>query len=169
MARSGKPGSRSRDAWWARRATAPDAFILGDGSFVHRSTADDPVVWASDADFSDAWLAESRAGQRGPAREFLWSACLRPPPGLVSALVALARAAGEDEDLLGAVGAGPLEDVIDSAGRDAGLLEEIERAARQEPAFRIALRSVWIGDGVPPTVRERLVRFGARDLTSLAQ
>jgi hypothetical protein len=124
-------------------------------------TLDDVTVrWGSGADLAGDWLAESRAGEVGPAHDFLWSACSEAPDGIVAVLVALARAAGEDEEM---VGAGPLEDLIVRASEDARLLDAIERAARQEPAVRAAMRMVWMGSGVASNVKQRFAKYGARD------
>jgi hypothetical protein len=48
-----------------------------------------------------------------------------------------------------AVGAGPLEDLLHEHGEQ--LIDEVERRARQEPAFAHALRSVWLEHGALPT------------------
>ncbi|GAA0273405.1 DUF6869 domain-containing protein [Cryptosporangium japonicum] len=150
----------------------PHVRILGDGScelltWLDYATLEDVTVrWESAADLAGDWLIETRAGTPGPAFSFLWSACHQPLDGIVSVLVALANAAGDDEDMLGGLGAGWLEDLIPIAGKVPHLLDELERAARQKPTIRAALGTVWMGADVPPDVRQRFRKYGARDVTA---
>jgi hypothetical protein len=150
--------------------SASDVRILSDGSCelltMDPVTLDDVTVrWATGNDLAIDWLAESRADALGPAHDFLWSACCDPPEGIVPVVVALAEAAGEDMEMLGSVGAGPLEDLVHSASKDARLLDALERAARQEPSVRTAMRTVWMGPDVAPTVKQRLMKYGAQDIS----
>ena len=70
---------------------------------------------------------------------------------LVEALIASAP----DSDAVAVVSAGPLEELVYDHG--AALVGEIERRARQDPAFGKALRSVWLDNGaLPPEVEARL-------------
>lgn len=148
----------------------PDVRILGDGScellaWLDYGTFEDVSVrWESVAELAVDWLTETRAGAPGPAFSFLWSACHQPLEGVVPVLVALANAAGDDEDMLSGLGAGWLEDLIPTANKVPHLLDELERAARQEPNFRAAMGAVWMGSDVPPDVRQRLLEFGAHDV-----
>lgn len=115
-------------------------------------------MWAAD------WFAEWRSGERGEACEFIQAACDDAIPGVVDALIVLADAAEGDAELLGWVGAGPVEDLVSHSGNGARVLPEVDRAARQSPAFRAALRNVWLGADVSEPVKSRLVEFGARVL-----
>ena len=73
---------------------------------------------------------------------------------LVGALIASAP----DSDAVAVVGAGPLEELV--YGHGAGLVDEIERRARQDPALGEALRSVWLDPGaLPPGVEARLRKW----------
>ncbi|WP_376980978.1 DUF6869 domain-containing protein [Cryptosporangium minutisporangium] len=123
------------------------------------------MTWKSPAAVAEAWVSERRANELGPVWWFLSAVCAEPQPGVVDLVIALAHAAEGDADLVAAVGAGPLENLVHQAGGDAELMNEIERAARQEPAFRAALSCVWMGSDVPTAVKQRLVRFGAINIS----
>ena len=73
---------------------------------------------------------------------------------LVEALITSAP----DADAAAVVGAGPLEELVHDHG--AALVDEIERRARQDPAFAKALRSVWLDRGaLPSEVERRLAKW----------
>lgn len=57
-------------------------------------------------------------------------------------MIVSAEAAGGDAELLGWVGAAPLEDLVSHSGNGLGVLAEVERAARQNSACRTALANV---------------------------
>ena len=87
------------------------------------------------------------------------------PVGAIELLVELAEAAPSPADI-GAVGAGPIEDLIDwhhavlgsADGRP--LVEGLGQAARRSPNFRQALGSVWYdSDEVPDHVRDQIPGF----------
>lgn len=72
----------------------------------------------------------------------------------LDAILVLLRSA-PDSDSVSAVGIGPLEDLLHHHGE--ALVEDLERLARQEPAFGAALRAVWLERGcLPPEVERRL-------------
>ncbi|MEO5710208.1 MAG: DUF6869 domain-containing protein [Nocardioidaceae bacterium] len=74
------------------------------------------------------------------------------------ALIAELMRSAPDADALVLVGAGPLEDLLHEHG--AAVIEEVERLARQEPAFAESLRSVWLEHGaLPLDVEVRLARW----------
>lgn len=80
--------------------------------------------------------------------------------GGVQALELIAKLldAAPTQDAVNLVGAGPLENLVHAHG--AQLLDEIERHARQEPAFAEALRSVWLDQGdLPAEVESRLGKW----------
>ncbi|MFG1927735.1 DUF6869 domain-containing protein [Cryptosporangium sp. NPDC048952] len=141
------------------------AYIAPDGQCEYHPLDDPAVVWQSPDAFAEAWMAERRSDDLGPTWTFLWHACADVQPGVVTVVIALAKAAADDRQLLSEIGAGPLEDLIRHAGNNHELLDEIERAARQEPAFRDALASMWLSSDVPGHVRQRLVPFGVADLS----
>jgi hypothetical protein len=118
-------------------------------------------TWSSVAAWASDWISEWRADEWGDAKEFLAVACDDAVPGVVGALVALAEAADGDNDLIGLVGAGPLENLVSHSGNGLRVLPEVEQAARQSPAFRAALRRVALGDDVPLPVATRLGKLGA--------
>jgi hypothetical protein len=82
----------------------------------------------------------------------LWN----PDPAAAWELVlALVRAA--DDDSLGYVGAGPLEDLVTAHG--VSLIQEIEHEAMIDPRFQACLARVWLSEGeLPPDILERVVR-----------
>lgn len=121
-------------------------------------------TWASVSAWASDWFSEWRAGEHGEASDFLDAACDDAVPGVVDALVVLAEAAEAadgDAELIGWVGAGPLEDLVYHSGNGLRVLDEVERAARQSPAFHDALRRVALGDDVPQPVATRLGGLGA--------
>jgi len=61
------------------------------------------------------------------------------------------------DDLLGYVGAGPLEDTIDIHG--ATLIDKIEERAAQDRRFRFCLGGIYLAAGyLPADVEARLIR-----------
>lgn len=142
------------------------ASIRSDGSCVLVDLIDGHErIWDSVAALAADWIADQREGRIGDAYEFFDAVCGDAGHGVVEALIALSEAADGDEDLLGQVGAGPLEDLVSHSGNGSRVLAEVDRAARQSPSFRAALRSVWLGEGIPQPVKARLVELGAQDIT----
>lgn len=71
--------------------------------------------------------------------------------------VVLALVTMADEETLGYIGAGPLEDLISHFGSE--LVDRIEERGRQDPKFRFCLGAVWLSQGdLPPTVLDRVVQ-----------
>jgi hypothetical protein len=123
------------------------------------------IVWESVARWAVDWFAEWRAKDHGDACDFIGAACDDAVAGVVDALVVLAETAVGDDELAW-VGAGPLEDLMSHSGNGLRVLVDVDRAARQNVAFRAALGNTWLGDDVPPAVRERLAVLGAQALGS---
>jgi hypothetical protein len=71
-------------------------------------------------------------------------------------------AATNDEGVLGLLGAGPLENLIDRTGF--AYLEKIEKAAANSEGFAIALSAVWKGD-IPTDVWQALENVKRRVAT----
>jgi hypothetical protein len=63
----------------------------------------------------------------------------------------------DTDDLLGDVGAGPLEDLI--SNHAPRFVDRIEESARNSPAFKKALSRVWLSEGESPVSR-RLLALG---------
>jgi len=122
------------------------------------------LSWASVDGWAADWFAEWRSGEHGQACDFIQAACDDAVPGVVDALIVLAEAAGGDADLLSWVGAGPLEDLVLHSENGLRALPDVDRAARQNSAFRTALGNVWLRADVPEPVRTRLAELGARVL-----
>jgi hypothetical protein len=146
---------------------ASDAVIRPDGSCSFSGPDEDGSAdWATLADWAVAWIAEWRNHEHGAACEFIDSACSDAIPGVVDALIVLAETADGNAEVLSWVGAGPLEDLVSHTGNGLRVLDEIDTAARQNPAFRRALTGVWLGFDLPDPVRTRLAQYGARDFVA---
>lgn len=120
-------------------------------------------TWPSVAAWASDWITEWRADDFGNSHEFLQAAIDDAVSGVATALVELAEAAGEDDELLRLIGAGPLEDLMYYSGNGLRVLDEVDRAARRSPAFRAALRYVALGAAVPQPVVLRLKGLVALD------
>ncbi len=124
------------------------------------------LSWPTVEQWAAAWFAEQRSEKWAEACEFMNTACDDAVPGVVEALIVVSEMAGCDAQLLGWVGAGPLEDLVSHRGNGLRVLTDVDRAARQNPAFRNALSNVWLGENVPEVVRKRLGELGARDFVA---
>jgi hypothetical protein len=82
------------------------------------------------------------------------------PQDVIPTLVALADAA-PDDDALGYLGAGPVEDLINHHG-SVVVIDRVEGAARRNQRFRTALTGAWYDEYVSPDVCARLRAFGDR-------
>lgn len=122
--------------------------------------------WSTVEEWATAWFAEQRSEKWAGACEFINVACDDAVPGVVDALIVLAETADGDAELLSWVGAGPLEDLVSHSGNGLRVLTDVDRAARQNPAFRNALSNVWLGKDVPEVARKRLAELGARDFVA---
>jgi len=94
----------------------------------------------------DSWAFDEvleRVGLSSAEPEDAWN--------VVLALVTMA-----DDESLGYIGAGPLENLVHQFGTE--LVDRIEDRARQDPRFRFCLGAVWLSEGdLPPAVQERVV------------
>jgi hypothetical protein len=101
--------------------------------------------------------------ERADADHWFWAweevdeAALAASPGIVALLVALAKAAPNDQ-ALAYLGAGPLEDLIRRHGAE--FVDAIDLAAQTSESFRVALRCVWYGADTNEAMVPRLRRFG---------
>ena len=106
-------------------------------------------------DLQQQQSAEARAAQR--AAEHVNDVMAQGGAEAVALIAELLQSAA-DADAVVLVGSGPLEDLLHEHG--AAVIEEVERLARQEPAFAEALRSVWLEHrALPPSVEARLARW----------
>jgi len=123
------------------------------------------LVWESVSQWAAEWFPEWRATSTATlATSFIRAACDDAVAGVVDdALVMLAETADGDEELAW-VGAGPLEDLVSHSGNGLRVLADVERAARQNAAFRAALNNTCLGSDVSDVVRGRLAGLGARVL-----
>ena len=100
--------------------------------------------------------------ERLDAEKWAWAwdevaeAVLEPSANTFDMLMALVGSAADDE-ALAYLGAGPLENLINSHGHQ--FAEQVEESARRDPLFRKALANVQLSSNVPAAVRERLARF----------
>jgi hypothetical protein len=146
-----------------------DARVLPDGGCELVSSDEAVVSWTSPDEWADAWITEWLRDRRGPASEFVAVLTRTAAPGVVDVLTALARRAGGDPEILGWIGAGPLEDLVSHSGHGADVIDEVARVAHEDPALHRALAHVWLGDQVPEPARTRLTQLGARHLTTGVQ
>ncbi len=70
-------------------------------------------------------------------------------------LLALIEAAADDDDMIGRVGAGPLENFVSN---DPSAVRWLEQQCRHNERLRDALASAWFDDSVSPEVAQRLKR-----------
>jgi hypothetical protein len=77
--------------------------------------------------------------------------------GAMQLLVDLAHGAPAGDDPLCELGAGPLEDLLRLHPNS--FVDQVEEAARIDPAVRRALRCVWFGPDMTPVQIERLQRI----------
>jgi hypothetical protein len=146
--------------------TGSDASFGADGSCrLTNDVLGTEAAWTSVEEWAAAWFAEWRGNEHGAACDFIDAAGDDAVPGVVEALVVLAESAGGDEQVLSWIGAGPLENLVSHSGNGLLVLADVDRAARQNIAFRAALRTVWLGSDVPEPVRVRLTELGATDLS----
>lgn len=100
--------------------------------------------------------------ERLAADQWAWAwdevegAVMEPSANTLEMLMALAQTAA-DEEALAYLGAGPLEDLINSHGVQ--FVQQIEESARRDPMFRKAVAHVQLSSNVPASVRQRLARF----------
>jgi len=123
-------------------------------------------TWTSLSALATDWLSEWRAGESGPAGDFVHAACDGGVPGVVDVLVALAEMADRNADESGWVGAGPIEDLLLYSDHGLRVVDEVAGAAKQRPAFRAALDFAIL----PHEIGVRLAKLGvqARLLKPLA-
>jgi uncharacterized protein DUF6869 len=107
-------------------------------------------------------LSTGSRQERSDADKWAWAwddvegAVMEPSANTFEMLMALVESAADD-DALAYIGAGPLEDLINSHGvQFAG---QIEESARRVPKFRTALAHVHLSSNVSASVRERLARI----------
>ncbi len=92
------------------------------------------------------------------AFETLDNMCRDNPEEAWLIVVALVAAA-DPEDLLGDIGAGPLEDLLSEHG--AAFVERAEAAARTNPRFAKALSNVWLSEK-DSEAAQRLLAIGCQ-------
>ena len=82
------------------------------------------------------------------------------PDGAWQIVVELVARAS-DEDTLGFVAAGALEDLI--CAHPVAVIDRVENRARQDPRFRKAVARVWGWTRIPKNIRARLDRLVAEE------
>jgi hypothetical protein len=138
------------------------AEIDGRGRVVFDHVAHDE--WPSLEVLATAYWAWVRSTDRHKASEMSAWHCVHEfmaaaSPHAIEVIQVLIDRANPDE--LVHIGAGPLETLLSHAGHGRQFVDEIERRARQQPTFRTAVASVWLGADVPQDVRTRLAALGA--------
>ena len=103
----------------------------------------------------NAWLTYQKNWWAFEALMKLW---LGSPDEALDVIINLARSADDDE-LVEAVGAGPLEDLIREHG--ASMIDAIETRAKSDLRFRQALSHVWIAkEDATSFVGQRYIALG---------
>lgn len=144
---------------------------VDDGSIFRYSGFDDTVaVWAgADAVAQDWWDDSALRRPHGEwvteAHSLVSDLSQMGQPAIVDIIQALVDQGASDNEL-DFVGAGPLEDLLSHDGHALAFADEVEKRARQQPRFRLALAGVWLSSDVPSEVRDRLGRLGAKILES---
>ncbi|WP_300681459.1 DUF6869 domain-containing protein [Nocardioides sp.] len=158
--------------------TDPRDLVLGDQAvldadgrchLVDSSEGTTLATWPDLGRWAATWLEEDRAGTIGAAYHFACAMTAEPAPWVMQALTVLATAAtGPDAEArqIGMVGAGPLEDLLSHDGHGEAFLDAVLQAVDTCQALAAGLPHVWLGDGAPPHVRQRLAVLGARDLVA---
>jgi hypothetical protein len=158
---------------WSARMAAVNPDISSDGQ-VRWLDIDEAHGWLSLRDLAtDYWRYMHLDAREQESDSMTAWGCVyafvdpedgKPHPRAMDLLQALVDTAAGVNDL-NLIGCGPLESLLSHSGHGEAFVDEVERHARQQPAFRTALGGVWLGRDVSPEVRGRLVRLGARDLS----
>lgn len=85
--------------------------------------------------------------------------CLSSDPGRAWRVTLQLIAAAKTPEALSYIAAGPLEDLLYARGKQ--YIDEVERLARQDPKFRLALRSVYNESESPGGVHDRVIKAAA--------
>ena len=140
------------------------------GTFRYTGFDDTVAVWAGADAVAQDWWSDSPL--RRPCGEWLKQVqslvselSETGHPSTIDIIQALVDQAQSDNEL-DFVGAGPLEDLLSHNGHALAFADEVEKRARQQPRFRLALAGVWLSSDVPSEVRDRLGRLGAKILQS---
>jgi hypothetical protein len=147
------------DEEWAARVEADGRVVYLDGDETERT-------WLTVTDLALEWWADSvprTGGKRG------WRTAAHPAvndlleqgdPAVLTVIDALINEAASDEEL-DYVGASALEDLLCHYGHAAAFVDAVERRARQQARFKLALSGVWLSREVSEDVRQRLGALGA--------
>lgn len=139
---------------------------LGVGISTFTNDDGDEVEVPLDAFLVSAFWSHSAAGL--DSDEYLWAweavhrATTEQVDGVVSLLVAIADAAAGRLEDLAYLGASAFEDLLRYGRRpaSAGILDELDEAARSNENVRLAVRAMWWGDDDDPQTVARFSRFG---------
>jgi hypothetical protein len=99
------------------------------------------------AAFVSAWIASQKA-QPEEKEQYLWAidAMFDIPdktPELAWELILRIYEHDKSPEVLGALTAGPIEDLMEAHGKD--FIERVEGMARNDPLFRNIMSNVWLG------------------------
>jgi hypothetical protein len=140
-----------------------DAVIDAKGVCSLTDWDDAHIEWPSvGALAAQYWADHGRDSEAsyGPAQHFVNDLADAGDPAVMGVLQALVDSAASDGEL-DYVGAGPLEDLLSHSGHGAAFVDEVERRARQDRRFRVAVSGLWLNTDVPEDVRTRLAVYGA--------
>ena len=122
------------DAYWQH-------YLLSNSAIRAERVAAEKFLWAYE------WVYSAITGE-------LEGHAARVDP--IELMVHLAKCAPDDMALR-YLGAGPVEDYLRRPGAD---IDAVDRAARRDRRFRMALRCAWFEDSLPSSATKRLRRFG---------
>jgi hypothetical protein len=148
----------SDEEWTAR--------VDADGRVVYLDVDESERTWSTVTDLAREWWADSvprtggRGGWRTAAHPAVNELLEQGDPAILTVIDALIDAATSDEELT-YVGASALEDLLSHYGHSAAFVNDVERRARQQPRFKLALSGVWLSRGVSEDIRHRLGALGA--------
>jgi len=115
----------------------------------HKSLSEVADAWL--VSYRHQWAIEERAGR-----------CYRKP-GTAWWFIKYLIQRADTEELLGHIGAGPLEDFVRAYAPE--YIDRIESLARRNERFRRALQGVWF-EGAKDALTQRLCKLGCYDLNS---
>lgn len=126
---------------------------------------EEQFVSESDEELAAAWWVEEPLTETEcwPAHDYLEDALKQGSDDLLSMIAVIVAA--PDDDRLGYVGAGLLEDAVTHWRWAKKYLPGVEDRARQDARFRRAVEGIWLGSRTLPEVVERLLPLGAKDIT----
>lgn len=118
-------------------------------------------------DLITRWIREAQTGTISePVWHDLSSAVAADPEAGWTLVLHLIEAAPDDE-VLGLIAAGPLEELILESSSN--MIDRLETQARRDPKFRRCLTGVWFESQLPAEMVNRLKRYTSTVLNPLSR